>query len=115
MLADAKDPSKSGFSSEQIIAIFALVGVNALWGLSFPIIKSLNQQMEHGFDLEGMAVSTSLHVAFTSGMIGLRFLIALAIVCLFCPQLVRLASREEWQAGIVVGLLFYFGLVLQVM
>ena len=83
MLADAKDPSKSGFSSEQIIAIIALVGVNALWGLSFPIIKSLNQQMEHGFDLEGMAVSTSLHVAFTSGMIGLRFLIALAIVCLF--------------------------------
>ncbi len=115
MLADAKGPSKSGFSSEQITAIIALVGVNALWGLSFPIIKSLNQQMEQGFDLEGMAVSTSLHVAFTSGMIGLRFLIALAIVCLFCPQLVRRARKEEWQAGIVVGLLFYFGLVLQVM
>ncbi len=115
MLADAKDPSKSGFSSEQIIAIVALVGVNALWGLSFPMIKSMNQQMEHGFALEGMAVSTSLHVAFTSGMIGLRFLIALAMLCLICPRLVRLASKEEWQAGLVVGLLFYFGLVLQVM
>ena len=95
-------------------AVLALVGVNALWGLSFPIMKSLNMQMEQFFGLENHAVSNSQSVAFSSGMIGLRFLVSLAILSIACPNLVRRASGAEWRAGILVGLLFYVGLVLQV-
>jgi drug/metabolite transporter (DMT)-like permease len=97
------------------LAIIALVIVNALWGLSFPLMKSLNQQMEHGFQMEASQISWLLHVAFTSCMIGLRFFIALLLLCAFCPGLVRNATRFEWQVGVYVGLFFYFGLVLQVM
>ena len=100
--------------SIQWVAVLALIGVNALWGLSFPIMKSLNLQMEQFFGLENHAVSNSLSVAFSSGMIGLRFLVSLVILCIACPSLVRRASAAEWRAGVLVGLLFYVGLVLQV-
>lgn len=96
------------------VAVCALVGVNALWGLSFPIMKSLNLQMEQFFGLENDSVPSSLSVAFSSGMIGMRFLISLVVLCLFCPSLVRGATRDEWRAGVFVGLFFYVGLVLQV-
>ncbi len=102
-------------NARQWIAVAALIGVNALWGLSFPIMKSLNLQMERYFGLENDSVPSTLSVAFSSGMIGLRFLMSLVVLCLFCPNLVRGASRSEWRAGFLVGLLFYVGLVLQVM
>jgi drug/metabolite transporter (DMT)-like permease len=97
------------------IAIWALVGVNALWGLSFPIMRSLNLQMEHFFGLDNDSVPSSLSVAFSSGMIGMRFLVAFLLLFVVCPNLVRRASKSEWRAGVLVGLLFYVGLVLQVM
>ena len=101
-------------SSMQWVAVWALVGVNALWGLSFPIMKSLNLQMEHFFNLENDSVPSSLSVAFSSGMIGMRFMISFAVLCLLCPGLVRGATWAEWKAGVYVGLFFYVGLVLQV-
>ncbi len=101
-------------NSMQWVAVWALVGVNALWGLSFPIMKSLNLQMEHFFNLENDSVPSSLSVAFSSGMIGMRFMISLAVLCLLCPSLVRGATWAEWKAGVYVGLFFYVGLVLQV-
>jgi len=100
--------------SIQWVAVLALVGVNALWGLSFPIMKSLNMQMEQFFGLENHDVSNSLSVAFSSGMIGLRFVVSLLILCIACPNLIRRATSAEWRAGVLVGLLFYVGLVLQV-
>ena len=102
-------------NATQWIAVWVLVGVNALWGLSFPIMKSLNLQMEQFFGLENHSVPSSLSVAFSSGMIGMRFLMSLVVLCLVCPNLVGSASRAEWRIGGLVGLLFYFGLVLQVM
>ena len=99
---------------KQWIAVAALVGVNALWGLSFPIMKSLNLSMEQFFHLENGSVPSLLSVAYTSGMIGLRFVVSLAILCVACPRLVRGANIAEWKAGALVGLFFYFGLVLQV-
>ena len=102
-------------NATQWIAVWILVGVNALWGLSFPIMKSLNLQMEQFFGLENHSVPSSLSVAFSSGMIGLRFLMSLVVLCFVCPRLVRSASRVEWRVGVLVGLFFYLGLVLQVM
>ncbi len=100
---------------KQWIAVGALVGVNALWGLSFPIMKSLNLHMERFFDLKNDAVPVTLSVAYCAGMIGMRFIVALSILGIACPQLVRRANLAEWKAGVIVGLFFYFGLVLQVM
>jgi len=112
---DVKNASNTNFSKEQVIAICVLVMVSALWGLSFPIMKSMSSQMEIGLGLKGSQVSSLTHIAFTSGMIGLRFLIALVVLCLFCPKLVRHATKAEWIAGICIGIVFYVGLVLQVM
>jgi drug/metabolite transporter (DMT)-like permease len=95
-------------------AILALVGVNALWGLSFPIMKSMNHQLETVLPESQSVANSQVQVAFTAGMIGLRFAIALGLLALMCPRLVFRASRTEWKAGVYVGLFFYFGLVLQV-
>ncbi len=102
-------------NATQWIAVWVLVGVNALWGLSFPIMKSLNLQMEQFFGLENHSVPSSLSVAFASGMICMRFLMSLVVLCFVCPSMVRSASKYEWRVGVLVGLFFYFGLVLQVM
>ena len=102
-------------NATQWIAVCVLVGVNALWGLSFPIMKSLNLQMEQFFGPENHSIPISLSVAFSSGMIGLRFLMSIVVLCFVWPSLVLSASRVEWQVGVMVGLLFYLGLVLQVM
>jgi drug/metabolite transporter (DMT)-like permease len=107
-------PTASKTVSIQWVAVLALIGVNALWGLSFPIMKAQNMQMEQFFGLENHAVPNSLSVAFSAGMIGLRFSMSFVILCIACPGLVRRASAAEWRAGILVGLFFYVGLVSQV-
>ena len=112
-MMNVQEPPNS--NPKQWIAVAALVGVNALWGLSFPIMKSLNMQMEHHFGLENDGVPSSLSLAFSSGMIGMRFFVALIILCIACPYLVRRANLAEWRAGVCVGVFFYLGLVLQVL
>jgi drug/metabolite transporter (DMT)-like permease len=107
-----QDPSKS--APDQWVAVAALVGVNALWGLSFPIMKSLNLHMEQFFDLDNGYVPSMLSVAFSSGMIAMRFFVSFLILLFACPRLIRGASPAEWRVGFLVGLLFYVGLVLQV-
>ncbi len=101
--------------SQPMVAICGLVVVHAVWGLTFQVMKSLNLHMEHTLDLSSNEISTQLRLAFSAGMIGLRFLFATILLSIFCPRLVRMATRAEWKAGCVVGLLFYFGLILQVM
>jgi drug/metabolite transporter (DMT)-like permease len=102
-------------SRTQWTAVMALVGVNALWGLSFPIMKSLSMQMEQFFDLDNDSVPGLLSVAYSSGMIAIRFLLSLMALIVVCPRLVWKANRAEWFAGFLIGLLFYLGLILQVM
>jgi len=97
------------------VAICALVAVNALWGLSFPIIKSMNLQMEHIAGLESSQIDSSLRIAYTAGMIAIRFAIAFLLLAILGFKLVMNASLAEWRAGAVVGLFFYVGLVFQVM
>lgn len=97
------------------VAIGALVAVNALWGLSFPIIKSMNLQMEHAAGLESSKIDSSLRIAFTAGMIAIRFTFAFLLLFALGWRMVMQATLSEWKAGALVGLLFYVGLVLQVM
>lgn len=109
------DPRMNQLRSRRTaIAIGVLVGVNALWGLSFPMMKGISQIIENHFQIRSDAMSTSLSVSASSGMIAIRFLFAMAILCMLFPRLVRGATRLEWVAGFWIGLLFSIGLVLQV-
>ena len=83
MPADSNLENKFQVRWQLFVAICALVAVNALWGLSFPIIKSMNLQMEHAAGLESSQIDSSLRVAFTAGMIAMRFAIAFLLLC-FC-------------------------------
>lgn len=97
-----------------LVAIVALIGVNALWGMSFPVMKSLNEVMEDHFGIANPNMPTSMQVACSSGLIGMRFTLASALLSLVLPRLVWRTSRSEWVAGIWIGLLFCLGLILQV-
>ncbi len=115
MSVDSNLENKFQVRWQLFVAIFALVAVNALWGLSFPIIKSMNLQMEHAAGLESSQIDSSLRVAFTAGMIAMRFAVAFLLLCFLGYKLVLNASMAEWRAGAIVGLFFYFGLMLQVL
>jgi drug/metabolite transporter (DMT)-like permease len=106
---------KLALQRDQLVAICVLVGVNALWGLSFPIIKAMNLQMEHALGQVSGAIDPWTRVSFTAGMIGLRFAAAFIFLCFVGRSLISNASRQEWIAGAWVGLFFYVGLVLQVL
>ncbi len=97
-----------------LVAIVALIGVNALWGMSFPVMKSLNEVMEDHFGIANPNMPTSMQVACSSGLIGMRFTLASALLSLVLPRLVWRTTRSEWVAGIWIGLLFCLGLILQV-
>lgn len=99
-----------------ILAIAALIGVNALWGTSFPIMKALNEvvsiNITPGQDFSSWSVSQQ----FTSSalMIGLRFALATIMLAALLPKLFWQAARTEWLAGMWIGLAFCVGLILQV-
>jgi drug/metabolite transporter (DMT)-like permease len=115
-MAEASIPeNKPNFTMRLLVAIAALVAVNALWGLSFPIIKSMNLQMEHLVGADSSQIDSSLRVSYTAGMIAIRFTFAFLLLSVLGYQLVKKATLAEWRAGALVGLLFYLGLVLQVM
>ncbi len=95
-------------------AILGLVGVNALWGLSFPLMKVLHLQIDEHFGVTPVSASAMLRVTTASWLIGLRFTFAMAILTLFLWPLVRRASRKEWEAGAWIAIFFFVGLVFQV-
>lgn len=97
-----------------VIAIVALIGVNALWGMSFPVMKSLNEVMEDHFGVANPDMPTPMQVACSAGLIGMRFTIASLLLSLVLPMLVFRTTRAEWVAGIWIGTLFCLGLILQV-
>lgn len=95
-------------------AILALVGVNALWGLSFPIVKALNLQMETHFGVEEATADVWLLARISSWVIAVRFLIAFALILLLCRRLVATVRLPHVLAGAAIGGMFFAGLLLQV-
>jgi len=96
------------------IAILALVVVNALWGFSFPVVKTLNHMADLKFGISEAGESTVFRVIVSSWMIAVRFSIALVLLIVLWNRLFREATRQEWLAGCYIGVMFYIGLVLQV-
>jgi drug/metabolite transporter (DMT)-like permease len=98
------------------LAIGALVLVNALWGISFPVVKALNAMTDAHF---GVAIDTAEHssafrLLASSWMLATRFTLAFALLCMVGFRLVYQTTREEWRAGSIIGILFFSGMVLQV-
>jgi len=96
------------------IPVIALIIVNGLWGFSFPVVKVLNEMSDLHFGVPHQHQSTVFRVIVSAWMIATRFTLALIILAVVWNGLIRRATRQEWLAGFYIGLMFYCGLVLQV-
>lgn len=98
------------------IAIGALILVNALWGISFPVVKALNAMTDSHFGIDIDAAEHSIHFRLLAStwMLATRFTLALVLLCVVGFRLVAQTTRQEWRAGSIIGLLFFSGMVLQV-
>jgi drug/metabolite transporter (DMT)-like permease len=99
---------------ERWIAIAALVGVNVVWGFSFPMTKSLSIQIDEHFQTTSETASTALRVASAAWIIAIRFSLALAGLAIVAFGLFQRAIRAEWVAGFWIAVFLYVGLVFQV-
>ncbi|MFO0012412.1 MAG: DMT family transporter [Planctomycetota bacterium] len=95
-------------------AIGALVLVNALWGISFPVVKALNAITDAHFAIDANAHSNTFRLLASTWMLATRFTLAFIFLCLFGFRLVARTTRQEWRAGSIIGILFCSGMVLQV-
>jgi drug/metabolite transporter (DMT)-like permease len=81
--------------SRQRFSEFALIGIAAVWGLTFPMVQDAVERLP------------------TMAFLGYRFVAAAALVALiFRRELARL-SREGWIAGAVMGAFLTAGYVFQ--
>jgi hypothetical protein len=88
------------------IPVIALVIVNGLWGFSFPVVKVLNEMSDLHFGVPHQHQSTVYRVMVSAWMIATRFTLALAILGVVWPSLIRRATHQEWMAGFYIGLMF---------
>ncbi|TVP93951.1 MAG: DMT family transporter [Planctomycetaceae bacterium] len=95
-------------------AILMLVSVNLLWGLSFPLTKTINLQVDEQFSILAEDSSTPLRLSAAAWLIFCRFLTAFTLFAIFFRPLFRRAGRAEWVAGTYIGAFFVIGLVLQI-
>ena len=96
------------------VAVLALIAVNAMWGLSFPIMKSLNIQMDQHFGVTEATIPGSLRISSAAWMIAIRFAAAFAMFAIVFPRSLRGVQRTEWLGGAAIGAFFCSGLILQV-
>ncbi|HBJ36312.1 MAG TPA: hypothetical protein DDZ51_16485 [Planctomycetaceae bacterium] len=95
-------------------AVLLLVFVNILWGLSFPITKTINLQVDGHFDIIAEDSSSALRLSAAAWLILLRFTSAFLIFAIVFSKILRRAGIAEWWAGIQIGVFFYIGLILQI-
>lgn len=95
-------------------AVSLLVFVNILWGLSFPITKTINLQVDRHFDIIAENSSSALRLSAAAWLILFRFTSAFLIFAVVFPKIVRRAKFAEWWAGTQIGAFFYIGLILQI-
>jgi drug/metabolite transporter (DMT)-like permease len=96
-------------------AILALVMVNAMWGSSFPVMKCLNLQIDQHFGVTEFTASTWLRSGSAAWMIAIRFALALLLFAVFYRGTLRSVRPAHFWAGVAIGVLFFLGLLLQVM
>ncbi len=88
--------------------------MTALWGMSFPIMKSINIITEQHLGTKTEQTSATFQVLSASFLIATRFSVAAFFLTVLLPKVVFGANRYEWRAGVWIGLAFYLGLICQV-
>ena len=82
-------------SRSSFVAELGLVGIAAVWGLTFVMVQD----------------AIALIPAMT--FLAYRFLIAAAVVALICHKRLRALSRDGWRAGAVMGVFLTTGYIAQ--
>lgn len=94
-----------------------LVLTNCLWGISFPVMKMTNLVMrgpaqEAGTSGEG--VDQAWHYAESASfLVCVRFSLGLAMFAVLYPRVLAGMTRLEWGWGLLTGLGFSGGMILQ--
>ncbi|HEV3260029.1 MAG TPA: DMT family transporter [Gemmataceae bacterium] len=101
-----------------------LVLVTLFWGLSFPLMRTWQQEAKGGPSPPGTTAAGDHSVARGGSpggkglaaltLIALRMLLALAVLATCRPQLFLAPSRREHGTGTVIGCAFFLGFSLQV-
>src|SRR5579875_1327969 len=104
--------------SRRLRALLALVFVNVLWGISFPLMRMINGLMDRAVPSGPGAASGAAEIVDrltrASYYMALRFAIALAVLAMALPSLFRRLTRAECLMGMGVGLPVAGGFLLQV-
>jgi drug/metabolite transporter (DMT)-like permease len=96
-------------------AILFLIFVNVLWGLSFPTVKALNQQLDAHFLAQATDISShEFRLAAAAWIVVLRFGLAFLLLGGSFQLKIFHVSRKEWLAGGLIGLFFLLGLICQI-
>jgi len=87
--------SADGPRSRALVAEGALVGIAAVWGLTFVMVQD------------------AIELLPTMAFLGYRFVPAAVIVALIFRRRLRTLSREGWQVGALMGVFLTAGYILQ--
>src|SRR5437868_6051831 len=98
-------PDRSSWLSFESRASWMLIFVTLLWGLSFVLMKSWQNQADAC--PAGVVLSSCTLIAW-------RMLIALAMLALVAPGLFRRSTLREHAVGALIGTIFFLGFELQV-
>jgi drug/metabolite transporter (DMT)-like permease len=105
-------------TNRRLRAIAALVSVNALWGISFPLMRMINGVMERevpvGLGTRSAAAVIADQLSRASFYMALRFGIAMGLLAVVLPSIFRRLTSAEWLMGMGVGLPFAAGFLLQI-
>ena len=93
--------------------ILGLVVVNALWGLSFPLMRAVNLISNQRLGEWEDSANSFLHLQTTSFLIAIRFFVAGLLLRLVLPSLFVGLRWQHWVGGLGLGAVFATGLVLQ--
>jgi drug/metabolite transporter (DMT)-like permease len=100
-------------SQPRLKAIFFLIMVNLLWGLSFPSAKALNLQLDQQFSKTISIDSDTFRITAATWIIASRFGLAFLLFSIFYSRVVRQTTTREWLAGGAIGAFFLTGLIMQ--
>src|ERR1022692_4162423 len=87
-------------------AIWMLLLANLLWGVSFPLIKSLVLLHER-------TVPGSSTWFITAATLFPRFVLGALVLVILCFGVMRTLTRSEWRQGIGLGLFVTMGMLFQ--
>ncbi len=91
-----------------------LILVNAIWGVTFPMMKGLNFQVDHHFGVTDVTASGWLRASSAAGMISIRFGFALTMFVVFFRGVMRRVGLPHLLCGMAMGCFFFFGMLVQV-